>query len=273
MNIIEPSVELWKQGSGIQGMYDHIERCARICYRSENKGKVTSEQFVKALIKNRHFRCCEFGTVVLASPKNLYKKAIWWLRSVFNPWVKRDKKNHFYITNLRYIIEHYPKNWEEQIANMVDVDVNQYRPTIHWHVSRGIADEFRTHVMLSSLMESTRYVNYHRVGNDGMKNLNDKNNHMDFVIPSWYNPNNNDGILERAWVNVEERYSEMIEKGYKPQQAREVLSLSIATNLVQCGFRDAWDNFFNLRCDKAAHPDAIHIASKAIVMFNYLKDK
>lgn len=269
MNIVNPSVELWKQGSGIQGMYDHIERCARICYRSENKGKVTSEQFVKSLIKNKHWRCCEFGTVVLASPKNLYKKAVWWLRSVFNPWVKRDKKNHFYITNLRYIIEHYPKNWEKQIANMVDVDVNQYRPTIHWHVSRGIADEFRTHVMLSSLMESTRYVNYHRVGKDGMKNLNDKNNHMDFVIPSWYNPNSNYGILERAWAEAENRYSEMIEKGYKPQQAREVLPLSIATNLVQCGFRNAWDNFFNLRCDKAAHPDSVYIAKKAIVMFNY----
>lgn len=262
MNIIEPSVELWKQGSGIQGMYDHIERCARICYRSENKGKVTSEQFVKALIKNRHFRCCEFGTVVLASPKNLYKKAIWWLRSVFNPWVKRDKKNHFYITNLRYIIEHYPKNWEEQIANMVDVDVNQYRPTFHWHISRGIADEFRTHVMLSSLMESTRYVNYNKTG-------------LEFVKPTWwesYKFLGNDSFWG-ALAIIEKNYYKMIEDGFKPQQAREILALCTATNFVQCGFRDAWDNFFNLRCDKAAHPDAIHIASKAIVMFNYLKDK
>lgn len=262
MNIIEPSVELWKQGSGVQGMYDHIERCARICYRSENNGKVTSEQFVKALIKNRHFRCCEFGTVVLASPKNLYKKAIWWLRSVFNPWVKRDKKNHFYITNLRYIIEHYPKNWEEQIANMVNVDVNQYRPTFHWHISRGIADEFRTHVMLSSLMESSRYVNYKNVG-------------LQFAKPRWYNDKGDTYDCTRArrfrdmCATLELAYIECFENGHKPETAREVLPLSIATNFVQCGFRDAWDNFFNLRCDKSAHPDAIHIASKAIVMFNY----
>lgn len=196
-----------------------------------------------------------------------------WNEKVESPWFKEC--NGWLVTNLRWLIEHAPFNWEmyvmisDQQGGLNPNLTNYYRPTFHWNISRGIGDEFRTHVTLSSLMESTRYVNYHRVGKDGMKNLNDKNNHMDFVIPSWYNPNNNDGILERTWVKAEDTYSEMIEKGYKPQQAREVLPLSIATNLVQCGFRDAWENFFNLRCDKAAHPDSIYISSRAIAMFNY----
>jgi thymidylate synthase (FAD) len=275
MNIVNPSVELWKQGSGIQGMYDHIERCARICYRSENKGKVTSEQFVKGLIKRRHMRPLEFGTLCFS-----FGTFPDWNEKVESPWFKEC--NGWLVTNLRWLIEHAPFNWEmyvmisDQQGGLNPNLTNYYRPTFHWNISRGIADEFRTHVMLSSLMESTRYVNYHRVGKDGMKNLNDKNNHMDFVTPSWYNPNSNYGILERAWAEAENRYSEMIEKGYKPQQAREVLPLSIATNLVQCGFRNAWDNFFNLRCDKAAHPDCQLIATKAkklyeTMLFNHIQ--
>ena len=267
MNIVEPSVELWQQESGVKGMYDHIEKCARICYRSENKGKVTSEQFVKSLIKNRHWRCCEFGTVALPSPRNPYEKLKWWLRSIFNPWVKHDAVNHLYITNLRYVIERYPKNWEKQIANMADVDVNMYRPTIHWHnISRGIADEFRTHVMLSSLMESTRYVNYRNVG-------------LQFTKPRWYNDKGDMYDCTRArrffdmCETVELAYKECLENGHKPETAREILPLCTSTNFVQCGFNDAWDNFFYLRCAKAAHVDAQYLASMAISVLNNIEIK
>ena len=43
---------------------------------------------------------------------------------------------------------------------------------------------------------------------------------------------------------------------WTPQQARDVLPLSIKSELISCGFEDAWNNFFYRRCDKSAHPMA-----------------
>jgi len=275
MNLIEPKVEIWQQKKGIKGMYEHIERCARVCYRSENKGNITAEQFVKGLIKRKHYRPLEFGTLVY--PKDSFYGKI--LSSETRElWCKERMINEdeIIITNLRHIVKLYPDNWEhivnQAFVNMQDkiCDVNIIRPTFHWNISRGIADEFRTHISISSLMESTRYVNYHRVGKDGMKNLNDKNNHMDFVKPYWYNPNFGDIGFESTLAYIEDSYSKMIENGLQPQQAREILPLCIATNLVQCSFDEAWQNFFNQRCNIDAHPDAQYIAKQAKVIFDAL---
>lgn len=79
-----------------------------------------------------------------------------------------------------------------------------------------------------------------------------------------------------ALAIIEKNYYKMIEDGFKPQQAREVLPLSIATNLVQCGFQDSWENLFRQRCDKAAHPDCQLIAIKAkklydTMLFNHIQ--
>lgn len=275
MNLIEPSVELWQQSDHVQGLYEHIERCARICYRSVNKGNVTSEQFVKGLIKRRHMRPLEMGTLCFS-----FGTFPDWNEKVESPWFKEC--NGWLVTNLRWLIEHAPFNWEmyvmisDQQGGLNPNLTNYYRPTFHWNISRGIGDELRTHVTLSSLMESTRYVNYHRVGKDGMKNLNDINNHMDFVRPYWHNPNFGDIGFESTLAYIEDSYSKMIENGLQPQQAREILPLSIATNLVQCGFKDSWENLFLQRCDKAAHPDCQLIATKAkelydTMLFNHIQ--
>lgn len=257
MNIIEPSVEIWEQGQGIQGMYDHIERCARICYRSENKGNTTSEEFVKRLIKNNHGRTLEFGTL-LFDEQYFEEMLLPGIRPGYFTWINfdfDDVKDDIYVTNLRLIVENFPNDWEKIITNALwdhSRDFKEYRPTIHWHISRAIADEFRTHVLLSSLCESTRYVNYAKKG-------------LDFIKPCWL-PTERDVrycIFEQGILRAEDHYLALIEDGLQPQQAREVLPLSIATNLVQCGFKSAWKNFFNRRIDNAAHKDARMIAEQA----------
>ena len=253
MKLIEPSVEIWKQEPGIEGMYEHIERCARVCYKSENKGNVTSEQFVKSLIKRKHFRPLEFGTLVLNEGH---------CNTFFDRMI--DGK---VVTNFRRFVEYYPSSWEERLSSVSFDNVNDYRPTIHWNISRGIADEFRTHVSISSLMESTRYVNY-------------KNKGLEFVKPYWFDnfnkPCDKNGYREDGTTDMfdsrdfidfldscEKTYLCAIIAGAKPQEAREILPLCIATNLVQCSFEDNWKNFFNQRCNIDAHPDAQLIANKA----------
>lgn len=275
MNIINQSVELWKQEDGIEGMYKHIEKAARICYKSENKGNVTAEQFVKKLIQARHFRCLEFGTLCFS-----YGTFPDWNEKVESPWFKDC--DGWLVTNLRWLVEHAPFNWEmyvmisQQQGGLNANLTNYYRPTFHWSVSRVTADSFRTHVTLSSLMESTRYCNYGKKG-------------MAFVAPYWYDNNKvadyRNGSLNKVpaeeylykqWEKAEENYNALLNHGLQPQQAREVLPLSVATNLVQCGFKEMWENFFRQRTDKAAHPDAHLIATGAkglydTMLFNHIQ--
>lgn len=260
MNIIQPTVEVWRQEPGVEGLYRHIERCARICYRSENKGNMTSEEFVKkVLMKREHGRPLEFGTVTMRinwdDPDCMDMRRL----SFANPWVI-ERDGHI-ITNLRLLIERSPDRWQHMLTHYLEVDrptidPNVYRPTFHWHISRGIADEFRTHVTLSSLCESTRYVNYDKKG-------------MDFVRPTWYNDKGDTYDCTRArrfrdmCATLELAYKECLDNGHKPETAREVLPLSIATHLVQCGFDIHWENFFDKRLATDAHPDARYIAKKA----------
>ena len=136
-------------------------------------------------------------------------------------------------------------------------------------LDRGVMDEFRTHVGLSHLAESTRYCNYskHKFGNE-----------LTFIKPCWLDiplgdygisslPGDNILGLEddtRVFINslldAEDCYMTLLGQGWTPQQARSVLPLGIKSELISCGFEDAWENFFYRRDAKDAHPMAQEIA-------------
>ena len=63
-----------------------------------------------------------------------------------------------------------------------------------------------------------------------------------------------------AMLDAENSYMNLIRMGCTAQEAREVLPLSVKSELISCGFEDAWDNFFYRRCAKDAHPMAREIA-------------
>ena len=48
----------------------------------------------------------------------------------------------------------------------------------------------------------------------------------------------------------------LINRGWKPQQARQVLPNATKTELVMTGFESDWEHFLSLRTSKNAHPDA-----------------
>ena len=58
----------------------------------------------------------------------------------------------------------------------------------------------------------------------------------------------------------EERYLELLENGWKPQEARAVLPNSLKTELVMTGFAKDWEHFFKLRDAGSAHPQARELA-------------
>lgn len=66
MRLIKPSFEIIEQKPGIDGLLQHIERCGRTCYKSEDKiTEDSAEKFVNMLVNRGHTAMVEHGTVYL----------------------------------------------------------------------------------------------------------------------------------------------------------------------------------------------------------------
>ena len=70
MNLLKPSYTIEDQKEfDLVGIEKFIEKCARVCYKSESKITDDSHvKFVNNLIKREHMRPLEFGTVYLYLP-------------------------------------------------------------------------------------------------------------------------------------------------------------------------------------------------------------
>ena len=278
MKLIKQSFEILEQKDfSLKGIKQFIERCGRVCYKSEDRITDDSyEKFVNMLEKRDHARPLEFGTVHLKMKSSnfqgfmqaLYAEGIFndvWIKSNYNEEVIYTTTNYRYYLNM---VKYIPF-----IKNYFTEEDNEYYPkryTVHMILSRGVMDEFRTHVTLSHLAESTRYCAYNK----------DKfNNEVTFIIPNWvdsikegtYTKDHEfppmwgyDNWIDSEWFyamcRAEETYLTMVREYLVPQQAREVLPLSVKSELISCGFGSAWDNFFYRRCAKDAHPMAREIA-------------
>lgn len=139
--------------------------------------------------------------------------------------------------------------------------------------------------LASYAQESTRYCNYTK---DKFKN------ECTFIIPSWLDvPEGNYTYWDGDWVDMDKlkinlpadektaasqwlfamqyadtTYSCLINQGWKAQQARMVLPMSIKTEInMKCNLRE-WRHFFNLRCSQAAHPDIRMLALDLLKQFH-----
>ena len=293
MKLIKQSFKFVNQkGFTLKDIYKHIEYCARISYKSQDKITDTSYQkFVNMLESRGHDRPLEFGTVHLKMSSSQFDALQMLLikNKVYNDyWIKYnviDTENGsicYITTNYRYYLELC--KYDKGVSEYLDPSDSLFYPkryTIHMILDRGVMDEFRTHVGLSHLAESTRYCNYSK----------DKfSNEVTFIEPCWLNMHDTDEGREvtRNWnfdildgcsiiaeesefddardafltsLNVAEHcYLELLQKGWTPQQARSVLPLGIKSELISCGFEDAWVNFFYRRDAKDAHSMAREIA-------------
>lgn len=287
MNLIKQSFEFINQTDfSLVGIKKHIERCARVSYKSEDKiTDISYEKFVNMLESREHDRPLEFGTVHLKIESSKFQgfmQALYAERIFNNIWIKSNyNEGVMYITtNYRYysdITKHLPN-----IKEYFTEEDNEYYPkryTVHMILDRGVMDEFRTHVGLSHLAESTRYCNYskHKFGNE-----------VTFIKPCWLNiPLGDYGIASLPGDNIlwltggarifvdslleaEDYYMTLLSEGWTPQQARSVFPLGIKSELISCGFKDAWENFFKRRDASDAHPMAQEIAKPMHEKFNEL---
>lgn len=299
MKLIKPSFEIWEQPSGLEGIYKQIERCGRVCYKSENKiTEDSAKSFVDRMIKSGHGAMLEHGTVYLAIPKTTYApEAV--NTYLNNPYSKVNECNDFIFTdkygdkvsawcvttNLRVLVEH---GCLEDLEFLCEpTEYHKKRVTVKFICDRGVSHEFVRHRVFSFAQESTRYCNYSK----------DKfGNEVTYIMPCWipykegqyeinegedswgnYNGDyitwNKEFVSEyssnyktlfhfiKALDQAEIRYFNLLNSGWKPQEAIAVLPNALKTELVMTGFVSDWKHFFELRCASNAHPSAQELAN------------
>lgn len=271
MKLIEPSVEILEQSSGLDGIYEQIEIAGRTCYKSEeNITEDSAKGFVDRMIKSGHGAMLEHGTVYLhlsgTSRKCFESKIV--KKYEENKYSKvqekfedgeTDYRDWYVTTNYRVLVEN---NWLDDLQYLCEpTEYHEKRITVKFICDRGVSHELVRHRVFSFAQESTRYCNYSK----------DKfGNELTFIKPSTledketYSYNRFYGTLEL----FENEYLILLEEGWKPQEARAILPNVLKTEIVMTGFESDWENFFKLRCDKAAHPDMQVLANKLKGLMN-----
>lgn len=288
MKLIKPSFEIWEQPSGLEGVYKQIERVGRVCYKSEDKiTEDSAKPFVDRMIKSGHGAILEHGTIYLKVLNVIENSEL----------IDKYKSNKYSVvkegtevynchgdtlygsckcitTNYRVLVEN---GWLDDLKYICKpTEFHEKRITVHFVCDRGVSHEFVRHRVMSFAQESTRYCNYSK----------DKfGNELTFIQPCWldderlklYGPYHTvirDKSLESIFIaslnNAEKDYIDLIDLGWKPQEARAVLPNSLKTELVVTGFTSDWNHFFDLRArgtTGAPHPQAKELAEPLMKEF------
>ena len=288
MKLIKPSFEIREQPSGLEGVYKQIEGAGRVCYKSEDKiAEGTAKAFVDRMIASGHGAMLEHGTVYLKCKTEVINRYIHpedgeeedfnkLEKYEYNSYsVTNDDGIYLYVTtNLRVLVEN---DWLDDLQYICEpTEFHEKRITVHFVCDRGVSHEFVRHRVMSFAQESTRYCNYSK----------DKfGNELTFIQPCWldderlklYGPYHTvirDKSLESIFIaslnNAEKDYIDLIDLGWKPQEARAVLPNSLKTELVVTGFTSDWNHFFDLRArgtTGAPHPQAKELAEPLMKEF------
>lgn len=278
MRLIKPSFEIWEQPAGLEGIYKQIEHVGRVCYKSEDKiTEDSAKPFVDRMIKSQHYAMLEHGTVYLFIPWNEYYDKEANFRYFYNKYSNHKRVNGvgvYITTNYRVLVEN---NWLDDLKYLCEpTEHHAMRITVHFVCDRGVSHEYVRHRVFSFAQESTRYCNYSK----------DKfGNEITFIKPCFlddsklalYGPYHTvirdkspESIFIASLNNAERDYLDLIESGWKPQEARAVLPNALKTELVMTGFVSDWQHFFDLRAlgtTGAPHPQAKELAEPLMKEF------
>lgn len=303
MKLIKPKAELLLQQPGLKGVYKQIELAGRTCYKSTDKiTEDSAKPFVDRMINSKHTAMLEHGTVYLTIPgesepdewgmvgcsrykgeylKNKYSKVnyeYWDQEPVGTQkeFCKSIPRSNIHVTtNLRVLVEN---GWLDDLKYICEpTEYHEKRYTFRVTTSIGVTRELNRHRVNSIAEQSTRYCNYSK----------DKfGNEVAVCIPSWLNlpemsVKYDDGIyIDTPGLSIgdfvnessflwgaafaESQYFELLEQGWQPQQAREVLPLCTATEAIYTAFTSDWKHFFDLRyfgTTGAPHPNMVELTN------------
>ena len=284
MRLIKPKVEIINQEPGVEGLFKHMELCARTCYKSEDKiTEDSARKFIDNVIVARgHTAMLEHGTVYLKIPYGIMYDTGYFsneaiaTKYIDNPYsIVQNSQIYDYwcvTSNYRVLLQN---GWLDDLQYLCEpTEYHVRRITVRFICDMGVAREFCRHRVFSFAQESTRYCNYakDKFGNEltfiqPCWITDESLSHWRTVMNSeteWFRPNNafpGTNMFLHSLEEAEDIYLALInEEGWKPQQARNVLPLALKTELIMTGTDEQWAGFFNLRCARDAHPQARELA-------------
>jgi thymidylate synthase (FAD) len=66
MKFVDSGFEIIPQENGMDGLYRHVEKIARVSYKSEDRiTDDSAKKMIDSLINNQHLACLEHGTIYL----------------------------------------------------------------------------------------------------------------------------------------------------------------------------------------------------------------
>ena len=284
MKINQPSFEIWEQQPGVDGVYRQVERCGRVCYKSENHQTADSARpFVERMIASKHTAMLEHATVYLTLDEHDDRVAFY--RQNRFTHVNMVNGKAYVTTNLRVLVENDRMDDLKELCE--PTAHHERRVTVHFTTQVAITREFNRHRVNSMAEQSTRYCNYSKEKFGAEITIN---------LPQWVKD-----LPDGAWTSTikegtvsldddaflaltkkvvageadaadnwlfanlaaERAYLNLTALGRKPQEARVVLPLDTNTELVHTAFLSDWKHFFDLRAlgtTGAPHPDAKAVA-------------
>ena len=285
MKLIKPKAELLLQKPGLEGVYKQIELAGRTCYKSTDKiTEDSAKPFVDRMINSNHLAMLEHGTVYLKI--SIPKKA--WFKAVVDKYYNNphskvnntfdDYDYHYFITtNHRVLVEN---GWLDDLQYICEpTEYHEKRYTFRLTTSIGVTRELNRHRVNSIAEQSTRYCNYSKDKFGG---------EVTFCIPSWLDLKEGSytwldyysdefrvvdlsSSIEDQFVaylfTASNQYTELIDQGWQPQQAREVLPLCTATEIIHTAFASDWKHFFDLRYFGTTgnpHPNMVELSTLMI---------
>lgn len=266
--MIEQKVELSNQQDfTLAGCLKQVEKCGRICYKSE--GKITEDSykaFTDMLIKNKHYSPFGHATLILDLDK-MSKDNNTLYNILSNCIVKYQsryclKEDTMMITSLRPLIELSSSlsiNFLKEIKPFMITDASVFfdeddylfqRITIKCTTSIAMTRELNRHAWSLDITErSTRYV---KSG--------------EFIQPYWWDDTKElDDNKEDFLITINnsfDMYNDLIKHGYSKQQARDVLPLCTATEVYYTAFLYQWKDVIAKRTAKGVHPQMIDLMNK-----------
>ena len=312
MKFIEPSVEYWQQGAGMEGVWNQIAKATRVCYQSKPREGESDEAFVNRVIikpatredgsidfDKCHGAMLEHGTIYLTIPRTSFvTRTVHYMTNNYSRLLFgalfHDNNYDYVTTNMRVILEN---KWQDDLQFISAPDLHIRRTTFSVITDIGITRELNRHRTFSIAEQSTRYCDLTR---------NRFGDCLNFPVPSWINENlletsevdncllsdmsdnlnsatikdiNNFNIKEsngtNTWDDIDFYiyanivaqycYKALRNKGWRPEQARQVLPLGLKTQAVYTAFNDDWIHFIRLRADNVSgkvHPNMQLVAKK-----------
>lgn len=297
MRIIQPEAHILPQNGDI---LQHVERCGRVAYKSENAITDTSYlNFISRILASGHESVLEHGNYIfdlmdadVDELLNIYSELIF----DFDAADALSARLRFTAHSGRNLVSGNIRAWRDfiKVANRCHYVMPEWLNNAFCHnpafadlglskdyifgteISLNGADllpeEQEYHRTVTAYFICSRAISHELVRHRALSPTQESQRYCNyskdkfgggvtFIEPLWAA---NDELQKRLWGNVmemlEDSYLGLLGVGRQPQEAREVLPNSTKTELVVTGTVAEWKHFFDLRCADDAHPEMRRLA-------------